>query len=246
MTFYSYQGVILLNNQIDVIGIGAINFDCIYSSKKADEKKNKNIDDGEEIFVSYQDLEQSFKKIQKNADFTQLEIGGSALLSIRTLKSICPELTTAYVGVYGKVPSEIKKSHLPLANTDIKSYLSTFIDDTSWLFKDDKSFTGCALVNLYRHQRQFIHINTGANKNLQKRIHNMGEDSFVTFLASAKWIHITSLQSINDFIKIINCVKKAKSLNSNLRISIDPGYDYMKNHWQIFAENQWWSGFMSK
>ncbi|MCL2782171.1 MAG: hypothetical protein FWD74_11935 [Actinomycetia bacterium] len=39
------------NPPVDVIGIGAINFDFIYSSRKSDWRDSKTFDDGEEIFV---------------------------------------------------------------------------------------------------------------------------------------------------------------------------------------------------
>ena len=63
-------------------------------------------------------------------------------------------------------------------------------------------------------------------------IKTKGEEEFIKFLASAKWIHMTSLKEVFQFISIIDYIKKAKDLNSNLKVSIDPGFDYTKRHWK--------------
>ena len=221
-----------MNDKIDVIGIGAINYDFIFSSEKSDDKKrSKNIDDGEETFVSYKAFEENFKQLQKSGELTHTQIGGSALLSIRTIKEISPELKTAYVGVYGKPPLQAKEFGLPTNKNTLMEKLST-IDDKDWIFEDKRRYSGCALINLYKHQRKYIRICTGVNSSLLKMIKSKGKNEFVSFLASARWIHITSLQNIKDFETIVGYVKEAKRINHHLKVSIDPGYDYMKNRWQ--------------
>lgn len=81
-------------------------------------------------------------------------------------------------------------------------------------------------MKLYRRQRQFISILTGANNSLLNCIQKKGEYEFINFLASAKWIHITSLKDTSQFISIIEYVHQAQIINPHLKISFDPGYDY--------------------
>ncbi len=222
---------------IDIIGIGAINLDLIFSSKKSDIRDKKaSFDNGEESFVKKHVFDERELNTKSYSEFLQAQVGGSALLAVRTVKSMCSQLTTAYVGVYGNIPSSIKKTDLPQTPEELKETLDSFIDDDSWLFFDEKQDTGCALVKMHKNQRQFINILPGANNSLYSNITEKGVESFIAFLASAKWIHMTSLKDVFQFKQIANCVKEAKAKNPSLTVSIDPGYDYTKNHWKTLKE----------
>lgn len=222
-----------MKKALDVIGIGAINFDFIFSGKKADvnDKKKSDFDDGEENFVENHIFKENLSKIEKHSELIQSQVGGSAMLAIRTLKSMCPQLQTAYVGAYGNIPEYSKGKNFPNTEDSLKKFFSLFIDDATWLFNDNENTVGCALVKLYRRQRQFINILTGANNSLLNCIQKKGEYEFINFLSSAKWIHITSLKDTSQFISIMEYVHQAKIKNPHLKISFDPGYDYTKNHW---------------
>ena len=220
-------------NKVDVIGIGAINFDYIYTSPKTDNKENKNkIDDGEESFIKQHVFDERIEKIDVFSTQLHTQIGGSSLLAIRTLKSMCSQLKTAYVGVYGQIPSFAKNKNLPQTSEELKNELSEYIDDTSWLFYEKEMNTGCALVKLFKKKRQFINVLPGANDTLLEHIEKKGRDLFVSFLSSAKWIHLTSLASVYQFKVISECIREAKDINPALQVSVDPGYDYTKNHWK--------------
>lgn len=225
----------MMKENIDVIGIGAINLDFIFSSNRSDNTNRKNIiDDGEESFIEETVFKDCLLKVHQNTKLLQTQIGGSALLTIKALKSMCSNLRTAYVGVYGTIPEYVKGYDIyDGENEDLETYLSSFIDDKSWLFKNDEADTGCSLVKLYKKQRQFIHIYTGANEYLLNSINKKGESEFISYLASAKWIHMTSLKNTNQFKRIAEYIKIAKDINHNLKVSLDPGYDYTKNHWDI-------------
>ena len=149
---------------------------------------------------------------------------------------MCSELRTAYVGVYGTTPGCVVGQDLPQDVAGLEGHISSYIDDTSWLFRDDAASTGCALVRLHRHRRQYINIFTGANDALWDKIQARGLDSFVGFLASAKWVHLTSLRDVFQFEQIFECVRAAKRINRHLIVSVDPGYDYTKNHWKTLRE----------
>ena len=222
-----------MNERVDVIGIGAINFDFVFSSNHSDiNTRDKKIDDGEEIFVKEHVFNDHLLQVERDTELSQTQIGGSALLAIKTIKSMCSNLRTAYVGVCGSIPEYSKKYDFPKKQEELESYINSFIDDTSWLFTQTDNIIGCSLVKLYKQQRQFINIYTGANNSLLNKIQEKGKEEFVNFLASAKWIHMTSLKDVYQFKCIADLVNKAKKINPQLKVSIDPGYDYTKNHWK--------------
>ena len=219
--------------KVDVIGIGAINIDYIFAGTQSDNKEDKKkLDDGEEIFVKEHVFREHFEKVRMNSKLVNIEVGGSSLLAIRTLKSMCSQLTTAYVGVYGRLPRFMEDTRVPESPNHLRESLKEYVDEDSWLFYDENSDTGSAIVKLYKRKRQFINILPGANNQLKERIERAGKDQFVSFLSSAKWIHMTSLRDVHQFVVISEYVKEAKAKNPSLIVSLDPGYDYTKNHWK--------------
>lgn len=113
-----------MKKTLDVIGIGAINFDFIFSGKKADinGKKKSDFDDGEENFVENHIFKDNLSKIEKHSELIQSQVGGSAMLAIRTLKNMCPQLQTTYVGAYGNIPEYSKGKNFPKTEDSLKNF----------------------------------------------------------------------------------------------------------------------------
>ena len=223
--------------RVDVIGIGAINFDLIFSSLRNDSKRSQSaFDDGEERFVDKKVFNETLKRIQKaSKDPVYTQVGGSALLTIRTVKSMCSQLKTAYVGVIGNSPECCKGYDLPKITDETLKHLSTYIDDMSWLFVDDTEDVGMSIVNMKNRKRQFINILSGANDTLKKHIESR-QDEFIDFVSQAKWVHITSLRDTHQFVYLCALVALAKEKNPMLTISFDPGFDYTKHHWDALKK----------
>lgn len=218
--------------EIDVICIGAINFDYIFSNQKFEfSKKRRTIDDGEESFIEADAFDDLLTETKKHSKDYFVSIGGSALLTLRAIKEMCSSLKTAYVGVYGKIPADSENKTSIHTIADFKKELKKFIDDDTWLFYENNSISGRAVVNQFKKKREFIKIDPGVNSKLYSCVNQIGDDEFIAFLSTAKWIHITSLPNINDFVKICGLIKEAKKINRQLKVSIDPGYEYTKSHW---------------
>lgn len=222
-----------------LIGIGAINFDFIFSNNTSDSNGSKDTyDDGEESFISQINFKNEFNKAKsfvKNSVKTQ--IGGSSLLAIKTAKNMCSNVRTAYVGVYGKTPvQQVKDTTLPADNQTLRKELSTFIDDMTWVFEEPSVETGMALVKQHKHRRHHIDILPGANDLLLNKIQQSGESHFIDFLSSANWIHISSLSNIEQFKTICDYLEQAKTKNPFLTISVDPGFAYTKNHIDVLQK----------
>lgn len=98
---------------------------------------------------------------------------------------------------------------------------------------EDAPTVGRAHVLLQGHKRFSIEISEGANSllscKIEEREKTQGTDSFVKFLASARWIHLTSLCNKDDFRFLLRRMEAAKEINPCLLVSIDPGYEYTLN-----------------
>lgn len=220
------------NIDVDVICIGAINFDYIFSNNKfGGIQKEKSIDSGEESFVDTKTFDDLLSETKNHSKDYYISVGGSALLTLKAIKEISSSLTTAYVGIYGEIPADTGNKISIHSMKDLQKDLSSFIDNDSWLFVDKQAKTGRAVVNQFKKTRDFIKIDPGVNSNLYDNIIKKGAAEFVAFLSSAKWIHLTSLPDIDHFIEICNLIMQAKMINRQLRVSIDPGYEYTKFRW---------------
>ncbi len=236
----------------DVIGIGAINLDYVYSR---DDNQYTSQTVREELTGSLRTIDEEIRNIMldnENLDKLPIhtQIGGAALL---TLKAVCEqskELTVSYVGVRGKLG--VSNRGIGPLNSDaaVKGELN-FLHNKEWLFTADSEepdqVIGKALINLrntYGHGRT-MRVSPGANNQLLSRIRRKEEqdekNSFSNFLSTAKWIHISSLSAFDDFKEIVADIDKAKKINPRLKASIYPGSFYtsekrseLEDHWKEF------------
>ncbi len=237
----------------DVIGIGAINLDYVYSR---DDNQYTSQTVREELTGSLRTIDEEIRNIMldnENLDKLPIhtQIGGAALL---TLKAVCEqskELTVSYVGVRGKLG--VSNRGIGPLNSDaaVKGELN-FLHNKEWLFTADSEepdqVIGKALINLrntYGHGRT-MRVSPGANNQLLSRIRRKEEEqneknSFSSFLSTAKWIHISSLSAFDDFKEIVADIDKAKKINPRLKASIYPGSFYtsekrseLEDHWKVF------------
>lgn len=221
---------------VDVIGIGAINYDYIFPCKKAF-NNDSNPDNGEEnIGVPNEIVEEEISELLSTGKkYYSTQVGGSSLLALKAIHAIDKSLSIGFVGVCGQA-SEFDKRHGK--NLNLKSELS-FINNQEWLFYTDEStpienrYIGKASVKLNKsNTRGGIDISLGANDLIIDLIHKKEREEKVEltdFLSQARWIHISSLSRFEQFEKIMEYVIKAKSQNPFLRVSLDPGDQYTKH-----------------
>lgn len=221
---------------VDVIGIGAINYDYMFPCKNSF-NNDSSPDNGEEnIGVPNEVVEEELDELLSTGKkYYTTQIGGSALLALRTIKAIDENLTIGFVGVCGQT-SEYDKRHGK--NLNLKSELS-FIDNQEWLFYTNETtpienrYIGKAAVKLNKsNTRGGIDISVGANDLILDLINKKEIEentSLVDYLSQARWIHISSLSRFEQFEKIMEYVKEAKTKNRFLKISIDPGDQYTKS-----------------
>lgn len=220
-------------NSIDVIGIGAINFDYMFYCKKLQYKNRPLPEAGQEYLVT--PIEVIYDEISTLIYTTKhdIQICGSSYFAIKTIAAISPAIKTAYVGVCGK-PTD-KELKAGFANNIEDEF--QHLHNKEWLFFVDDP-PGIALVRLYKGTRSWIDINAGANNKLVNYIkkreatrkENGTANAFLEYLLRARWIHISSLADFSQFEYIISRVGNAKKINPNIRVSIDPGYEYTKKY----------------
>ncbi len=217
---------------LDVICIGAINYDYMFhctgedliiSEKNAgDERLSNPISDVEDDILEL---------VMKNKEYTT-QIGGSAFITLKVVKSILPQLAVAYTGVCG-TPNSFDLRYGK--SNDLDAELA-HLDNREWLFTTRERFEdpysraiAKSVVRLYNHTRNCIKIAPCANNTLLDRIRekeNATGESFASYLARARWIHLSSLSDFDQFEAIMQDVIRARQLNPQLKVSMDPGFEY--------------------
>lgn len=217
---------------LDVICIGAINYDYMFHCKKEDLEETSKNEGDENLSNPISDVENDILDLAlKNKEYTT-QIGGSAFISLKVIKHILPSLQVAYTGVCG-TPNAFDLRYGKSNNLDAEL---AHLDDREWLFttrdRYDEPYAKAiakSIVRLYNHTRNCIKIAPCANNTLLGRIQEKEEQtgqSFAAYLAKARWIHLSSLSDFDQFEAIMQYVIEAKKQNPELKISMDPGFEY--------------------
>ena len=217
---------------LDVICIGAINYDYMFHCKKEDLEETSKNEGDENLSNPISDVENDILELAlKNKEYTT-QIGGSAFISLKVIKHILPSLQAAYIGVCG-TPNAFDLRYGKSNNLEAEL---AHLDNREWLFttgdRYDEPYAKAiakSIVRLYNHTRNCIKIAPCANNTLLGRIQEKEEQtgqSFAAYLAKTRWIHLSSLSDFDQFEAIMQYVIEAKKQNPELKISMDPGFEY--------------------
>lgn len=219
---------------VDVIGIGAINYDYMFHCKKVDSKKGSADDSDEHLGKLRKETEKAITELSRTDKNYSTQVGGSAYLALKAINAIDHGIPLAYVGVCGNT-NEFDKDYVNSWNRDKE--FGFF--NKEWFFeidenatKDDNHLMGQAVAVLHNHVRSDIGIASAANKRIIEFICKKEKNEnicFSDFLAQAKWIHVSSFAVFEHFEIISNYILEAKKKNRFLRVSLDPGSEYTKN-----------------
>lgn len=216
----------------DAIFIGAINYDYIFQGK---EKTIQHvIENGEERLrwdKSNGEFDDKIQSMYENFNVKSRQLGGSAYLALRAFKTVDRSLKSAYVGICGNLTKKDLKRGSIIEDQDFR-----MIDNQDWFFdfhnhysENESDIVGRSYVLLDENAtRKSIMIDPGINDKLVSFIKKEEETgkNFTEFLSKTRWIHITSLSAIDDFLEIINYIREAKRNNPFLKISADLGDEY--------------------
>ncbi|MCK4792332.1 MAG: hypothetical protein KAV87_51860 [Desulfobacteraceae bacterium] len=206
-------------NMTDVVGIGALNEDYHLKDRSTIRdlinRLSLPIENRREAFVSDGKVEEILKD-QGQSAFDVIP-GGSALNTIRTIKSLDLGLSTGFVGVLGKKDCRL----------DIRESLSG-IDDS--LIKDVPNRVPSRCVVLGTGNDTKLLTAPGATNEFRAVIK---EQDLVDYLSKCRWVHISSFENVAILRFVVSAIKKAKRINNCLKTSFDPGHDYTE---QLYPE----------
>lgn len=219
-----------MSEKLDVICLGAINYDYMFHCT-AEDLKTEDQDGDENLGNTVAEVEADIEElIDKKREYTT-QIGGSAFITLKVTKHIKPELKVAYVGVCGE-PNGFDLRYGKSNNIEAEL---AHLDDREWLFTTKERFdepndraVGKSVVRLYNHTRNCIKITACANNTIRERIEEKeaaGYD-FAQYLAQARWVHLSSLSDFAQFEANMRSAIKAKEINPELKISLDPGFEF--------------------
>ena len=215
---------------LDVICIGAVNYDymfhcTIYDIIQTDKEGSEDLNDG------LADVEADIQELALKGKEYTTQIGGSAFITLKVTKHILRDLQVAYVGACG-TPNSFDLRFGKTNNLDMEL---AHLDNREWLFTTKERFDSPynraiakSVVRLYNHSRNCIKIAPCANNTLLERIEEKEAtgESFAEYLSKTRWIHLSSLSAFDQFETIMQYVSRAKELNPNLKVSMDPGFEY--------------------
>lgn len=239
---------------LDVICIGAINYDYMFHCSEEDLiQKDSNVG-SEHLSNPISDVENDITElVMKNKQYTT-QIGGSAFITLKVAKHIFPDFRTAYVGVCG-TPTRFD---LQYGKTNQLTEELAHLDDRQWLFTTQDRFDAPydkaiakSIVRLYNHTRNCIKIAPCANNTLLDRIQEQEETtglSFSGYLSQTRWIHLSSLSDFDQFEAIMRMSSRprpstrpfgsASTRASNIRPCTEIGWRPLLSHADyIFLNN---------
>ncbi len=217
---------------LDIICIGAINYDYMFHCTGLDLVETSATGGDENLSNPISDVENDIQELARKGKEYTTQIGGSAFITLKVAKHILPKLKVAYVGVCGTPnPFDLRYGK----TNDIDKELA-HLDDREWLFMtrdryDDPYSKAIAksIVRLYNHTRNCIKIAPCANNTLLDRIQeheSLTGTTLAKYLSKARWIHLSSLSDFYQFEVIMQSVIQAKRINPDLKVSMDPGFEY--------------------
>lgn len=224
-----------MSARVDVIGIGAVNYDYMFHCT-AEDLNTANHEGDENLGNTIVEVESDIDELLGKRRKYTTQIGGSAFITLKVVKHILPHLNVAYVGVCG-TPNDFDLRNGKSNNIEAEL---AHLDNREWLFTTRERYdepnnraVGKSVVRLYNHTRNCIKITACANNTIRERIaeKEAAGGNFSEYLSQAKWVHLSSLSDFNQFEANMLDVIKAKRMNPELKISLDPGFEFTSK-WQ--------------
>lgn len=212
-------------NNVDVIGIGALNIDFFSSIKNLSKdfqiSFENTLENQSERFRPMEVVDEFIEGA--GSDHYETMYGGSAFNTIQAINSLGLGLKTGFVGVAGA----------EAGGCDFWGHLQSQGVDTTYCYHEANEPSGKCFAVVDGKDRKLITAE-GANRLLVTFISNSGVAStstnivsdFVDYLSSAKWVHLTSFISRETLSYLNKHIEQAKQDNPALIVSFDPGDDY--------------------
>lgn len=145
-------------------------------------------------------------------------LGGSAWLTIYTLAQMRVRLRLGYVGVVGRVEAP---------GLSFTSQMDELGIDRRWVGRVPDLPSGICLSYIDDTDRAML-THPGANFKMAGYIRD-NFDGLADYLASARFVHVTSFLDDETPAEMLRLLARAKELNPGLALSFDPGFDWAQH-----------------
>lgn len=207
----------------EIIGFGALNVDYIAGASRLSERANEQIKESTVRFewnregpVDEQVIAMAIRNL--GAASLSYSLGGSAWLSIFTLAQMRVGIKLAYIGVLGRIETP------GLSFIDQMDELGIAHD---WVGRVPGQLCGLCLSYIDDTDRVML-THPGANYEMHRYI-SEHFDELAKYVATARYVHVTSFLDQNTPHQVLRVLERAKEINSDLRISFDPGFDWAEH-----------------
>ncbi|MFD3704973.1 carbohydrate kinase family protein [Nocardia sp. NPDC058658] len=220
LTVGSHGGSIDGGQPPDIIGFGALNVDVIATASGLSELAAEQITESTARFEWNRegptDRESILDEIRNiGTSSLNFSLGGSAWLTIYALAKMKLGLRLGYIGALGRIEAP---------GVSFRSQMSELGIDDRWVGSFAEDSCGLCLSFIDDNER-VMHTNPGANLRMAEHLRG-NLQGIAEYIASARYVHVTSFLDGETPAMVAAVLERARTLNPNLRISIDPGFDW--------------------
>lgn len=207
----------------DIVGFGALNVDYIAGASRLSKRADENVAESTARFEWNREgpvNQETINEAIKNLGVASLScsLGGSAWLSIFTLAQMRVGVRLAYIGILGRIETP------GLSFIDQMDELGIEHD---WVGRLPEQLCGLCLSYIDDTDRVML-THPGANYDMHRFIKG-NFDELADYIATAKYVHVTSFLDQNTPHQVLLVLTRAKEVNPDLRISFDPGFDWAEH-----------------
>jgi len=207
----------------DIVGFGALNIDYIASASRLSHSMAERVTELTARFEWNREGpvdETTITDAMQNLGAASLNssLGGSAWLTIFSLAQMRLGVRLGYVGTVGRVEAPGLSFIGQMDELDI---------DRRWVGRYPNRLCGLCLSYIDDTDRVML-THPGANFEMCGHI-QQNFDELAAYLASARFVHVTSFLDVTTPAAVLKVLTRAKELNPLLRISFDPGFDWSEH-----------------
>jgi sugar/nucleoside kinase (ribokinase family) len=207
----------------DVVGFGALNVDYIASASRLSQRTAERVTESTARFdwnlegpVDEATITGAIGRL--GAASLSYSLGGSAWLTTFALAQMRVGLRLGYVGVVGRVEAP---------GLSFLGQMDELGVDRRWVGRRPDRVCGLCLSYIDDTDRVML-THPGANFEMCDHIRR-NFDEIAGYLASARYIHLTSFLDDETPAEALRVLARAKELNPALRLSFDPGFDWAEH-----------------
>ncbi len=208
---------------LDIIGIGSLNIDFIADAgvvKALPPDKVSRALQGLECGVEHPFGPGSLNKIimELGIESFRTAYGGSAFNTIHAIATLDPAIHTGFVGIAGR------SNDSPL---DFIKLMQEISIDHSYVGNGHEESGGlCVCIN--HGGRRSLLLCPGCNSLMADHLRK-NYNGILKYISQARVLHVTSFMDDSTPSILAGILEDAKNINPLLKISFDPGYNWVKN-----------------